>query len=274
MKNLFFILLTVCLISKLSAQDFKYYSLTRADSITIYYMDNITKRLPNEEEINQLDYMKFIFPHNIKLDNASSEFSFPFDSLDQDYRPDFEESVQNLEMIQNNDSLKFIDTPSGYIFYYGIINNEYIDFNCYMAHLSIKDGELDENYSRWYIRFDTANISEFKSEMTNTKDSLGIINFTLRLKKAKTSSIYNILKKENNYCVYPNPFYESVKIDFSQMKSKTGISVFTLDGKLIYKRDFKNTETIDLNLPIPSGKYVLQVIVDEEQLNQTKLIKE
>ena len=273
MKRLFTLLIIICLVSKLSAQEYRYYSMTFADTISIFKLDDETKRLPNAEEIGELNFFKFLFPHHIKLDNDSSEFSFPLDSLDADYRPYFEESIQNLEMIRVNDTVKFIDAPSGYVFYYGIISEENIDFNCYMAHLSIKDGELDDNYSRWYIRFDTADISEFKSELTNSNDSLGIIYFTLSLHKSNATGIYAQIGNINSFCVYPNPFYQSVSIDLKKIYSEIDISVISYDGKIVYKTDYQYIKIIDLVLPIPPGAYILKIIADSKQLNPIKLIK-
>ncbi|MEL0456981.1 T9SS type A sorting domain-containing protein [Flavobacteriaceae bacterium SZ-1-7] len=84
------------------------------------------------------------------------------------------------------------------------------------------------------------------------------------------------ISRNNNLVahVYPNPFEESVDVTFSQdIKKDVSVLVFDVAGKLVYSKEFKPSQKINLNLvDISSGSYLLKVMSDDKLFN-AKLIK-
>jgi len=74
--------------------------------------------------------------------------------------------------------------------------------------------------------------------------------------------------------VYPNPFEQSVSIAFAQnMKKEISVLVFNLNGKLIYSKEYKSSQRIQIHFDdLSSGTYLLKVL-SNNKLFHSKLIK-
>ena len=67
---------------------------------------------------------------------------------------------------------------------------------------------------------------------------------------------------------YPNPFSEQLNINHT--KEIKAILIYTLSGKLIYKKDYTNISTkLSLNIKLPSGIYLFKVF----DINGNSIIK-
>jgi len=102
MKKIMLILIATTSLAHLFAQEYYFSSMTPEDSITIYKTDSESKRPPNAEELENLNFSKFLFPHYIRLGDSDT-FSVPLDSID----PSFGDIYDNAVMILYNDTIEF-----------------------------------------------------------------------------------------------------------------------------------------------------------------------
>lgn len=74
--------------------------------------------------------------------------------------------------------------------------------------------------------------------------------------------------------VYPNPFNQDVTLVFSNaINNNVSVSIYNINGKIVYKKDHLPAQEINLKLPnISNGMYVLKVLSGTLYFN-TKLIK-
>jgi hypothetical protein len=62
--------------------------------------------------------------------------------------------------------------------------------------------------------------------------------------------------------IYPNPSPDKVSISFAEYRRDISFSLYTTDGRLIESRSLENQASIEIQLPISSGAYILLVSVD------------
>lgn len=74
--------------------------------------------------------------------------------------------------------------------------------------------------------------------------------------------------------VYPNPFINEIKIEFSTKISKgISISILDINGRIIHSQIFLPTQELEFQInDVANGTYFLKVISGEHHFN-TKLIK-
>jgi parallel beta-helix repeat protein len=79
-----------------------------------------------------------------------------------------------------------------------------------------------------------------------------------------------------NIAIYPNPASESISINFGKNINLATISLVDLSGRVVLKKEFKNTNTEKINLSdlnIQSKILLLQIVVDNEISNHKIYLK-
>ena len=81
----------------------------------------------------------------------------------------------------------------------------------------------------------------------------------------------NILEigQNDDYAIYPNPTNGSIFISFPSNDSNSEITVYDLQGQVIYKKDHSNVSQINIDLDIPQGIYFVNI----KSNNGTKTMK-
>ena len=76
------------------------------------------------------------------------------------------------------------------------------------------------------------------------------------------------------YNVYPNPFLKTIKIDLSSNSSNVMIEVFSIDGKILYSKNFEQASSLLIDMSsFESGIYLINIITDYNSY-QEKIIKQ
>lgn len=64
--------------------------------------------------------------------------------------------------------------------------------------------------------------------------------------------------------LYPNPNKGTFAVKFNEAKSRIGVTIFDVGGRLVYAAEFFNTEEIRLNKNLQSGVYAVSIQTDQE----------
>ena len=81
---------------------------------------------------------------------------------------------------------------------------------------------------------------------------------------------------------YPNPFTESLKIQYTGTAPANSVSagIYDMNGRLVQRQLFgktsagSNTFTIDLNKQMTPGLYLIKLDIDNKTLKMWKMVKE
>lgn len=86
--------------------------------------------------------------------------------------------------------------------------------------------------------------------------------------------IKNTVANSLKALVYPNPFKESIAIQFNEnLSNAVNVAIYDVTGKQVYAKIFKPSNRIELQLKdLASGSYLLKAISNGKLLN-SKLIK-
>ena len=71
---------------------------------------------------------------------------------------------------------------------------------------------------------------------------------------------------------YPNPVQESLYIDLGESFSDIEISLFHVNGQLIFQKNFKHRSQMEISMPEEKGMYFIQIMADGKQA-QLKIIR-
>lgn len=98
-------------------------------------------------------------------------------------------------------------------------------------------------------------------------------NFEAVLSKLNQESLtIDEWNDNNNTVFYPNPFSDELNI--SHTKEIKEILIYTISGKLIYKKDYTNVSNkLSLNINIPAGIYLARVLYINGNSTIKKIIK-
>lgn len=116
---------------------------------------------------------------------------------------------------------------------------------------------------------------------TGSVSRLKIFNRTLsdceiteRAKKDnKLVGLNEVIDNSLNYLVYPNPTNEKINIELAELSEDVIVSILSIEGKLILKESFGNTQKINLNLNAKAGAYILRITSDNKSSSKI-IIKE
>ncbi|GGP01181.1 hypothetical protein GCM10010992_00820 [Cloacibacterium rupense] len=82
----------------------------------------------------------------------------------------------------------------------------------------------------------------------------------------------NILK--NNIVFYPNPVKDMFNIKFNKTISTIDLSLLDMSGKILLKKSYDNTKSIELNVTQPKGIYFVKLSNKDSMDVLIKVIKE
>lgn len=70
--------------------------------------------------------------------------------------------------------------------------------------------------------------------------------------------------------VFPNPFKQSINLSFlEKISTSLAVSVYTLQGQLIYSERFAASQRIEIRLPaLNTAQYILRVEANNQQFNR------
>ena len=129
--------------------------------------------------------------------------------------------------------------------------------------------------------------TNFQNSTTNVANQVFYLNdniYSGGLSKNPTNSNFEVVlcklsqeslsvddwKNELNTIIYPNPFLEQFNINHSAEINE--ISIYTLSGKLIYKKDY-NSNQLSLNIKLPNGVYFIKILDINNNSIVNKIIK-
>jgi hypothetical protein len=76
-----------------------------------------------------------------------------------------------------------------------------------------------------------------------------------------------------NVLVYPNPVREDFQIKFEETYSEIQVSIYNIQGQLVFNHDYHKAKNISVRLNGAPGLYFMQVATDESQTAWIKIIK-
>ena len=93
--------------------------------------------------------------------------------------------------------------------------------------------------------------------------------------KADMSLSVDILESNfnNEFVLYPNPTSGSFNVKTSQKEIPLEITVFDLQGHILYKRSYNNTSNVNIDINMSQGIYLVTVKSNNE-IRTLKLIKD
>jgi hypothetical protein len=101
------------------------------------------------------------------------------------------------------------------------------------------------------------------------RDSIWHVYFT------KTSVGTSVLKhnSEIQARLFPNPSNAAFNIDFAEEQEEIRLSITNMQGQLVFEKNYTNTNLIQLDIPLRTGVYFIQLVADNKT-STLKLIKE
>ncbi len=79
---------------------------------------------------------------------------------------------------------------------------------------------------------------------------------------------------ESNFNVYPNPNTGNFILNFNTPQSNLFISLYSIDGKLLFDKTNQNTTNVSLQITEPSGMYFLKIMNDNNQKATIRIMKD
>jgi len=109
---------------------------------------------------------------------------------------------------------------------------------------------------------------------TTVLSSQGDADFFVH-KMSQSTSSESIFENDfgNTFIVYPNPTNGNFSIDLGNVYQNTTISIFDIDGKLIKKMSFQQTQIANMSVAAPAGVYLVKVSSGDKKATFT-LVKE
>jgi hypothetical protein len=97
------------------------------------------------------------------------------------------------------------------------------------------------------------------------RDSIWHVYFT------KTSVGTSIIKQhfELEARLYPNPSNAAFNIDFAEEQEEIRLSITNMQGQLVFEKNYTNTNLIQLDIPLRTGVYFIQLVAD----NKSSILK-
>ncbi|RLA18403.1 MAG: hypothetical protein DRQ62_13620 [Gammaproteobacteria bacterium] len=77
-----------------------------------------------------------------------------------------------------------------------------------------------------------------------------------------------------HFVVYPNPTDGKLSIEFDNIQGSLTARLFSLTGQLIMNRNFQNMNSFQLEINVPSGMYILEVIDGKGKKAAIRILKE
>ena len=78
----------------------------------------------------------------------------------------------------------------------------------------------------------------------------------------------------NDLSIYPNPTQGEVKIDFGKAQSLVNVKIISVLGQTVANKTFKETSVLNLELNLPNGMYLLELVNQDEERAVIHVIKE
>lgn len=124
---------------------------------------------------------------------------------------------------------------------------------------------LDDSVRVWYEASDDA---EFGHLVEAGVDRFRVITNTVVSSAAD-------LEINSSWSITPNPVTEKINISSTEKNSAAHISIFSLDGKLIFRQvnDLNNVTNYSINAPEIPGMYVLNIISTDGSSQNIKFVK-
>jgi len=72
---------------------------------------------------------------------------------------------------------------------------------------------------------------------------------------------------------YPNPIENRLNIDLKQIRNDIVISIYNVLGQQVLSKNYRDEESVSLDLKQPKGVYILKVTVDSKYTSTFKIIK-
>ncbi len=117
------------------------------------------------------------------------------------------------------------------------------------------------------------------ANIINNQDSTGSIGTNNNVSKnnadANQKDFFTDRLEENNIKIYPNPTKGQIKVVLANIDNcdNSSIELYSLSGKIIYKKNkISITNNIDLS-DKPQGAYILRLMINNKKL-EWKIIKE
>lgn len=92
---------------------------------------------------------------------------------------------------------------------------------------------------------------------------------------AKSTLIRNLQIRSKFFHIYPNPCSGRFTITNNSTVSINSITIFSLDGKIVYLKDFKEElteQTVQINKNTPPGEYLIKIIYEGNKQENQKII--
>jgi hypothetical protein len=122
------------------------------------------------------------------------------------------------------------------------------------------------NNSAYLIQQSTGQLSPIN--FINPKDQLVIQGFI------QPYFLFSAATQESDLgriaVVFPNPFKQSINLSFlEKISTSLAVSVYTLQGQLIYSERFAASQRIEIRLPaLNTAQYILRVEANNQQFNR------
>ncbi len=79
---------------------------------------------------------------------------------------------------------------------------------------------------------------------------------------------------DTNLLLHPNPFFNSITVDFKEIQKSLNVTILDIQGRKIESIDFYNKSIIDINLEVSAGTYFIKVINSRGNTKTFKAIKQ
>lgn len=83
----------------------------------------------------------------------------------------------------------------------------------------------------------------------------------------------DFLTENESFSIYPNPSSGKIIIELGEATQKIQIYIYSINGRLINRKDFHNMDSIETEIDGPKGIYFIEIQVDDKKLLREKIYK-
>ena len=118
-----------------------------------------------------------------------------------------------------------------------------------------------------------AAVTNTPATLTANKTNTVIKSGVTILNPCPTAGIKQAFNNSSSFTIYPNPGNGNINIKTDDLKENTQVIIYNQLGQVVLKTTLTNQLT-NLNLGVSAGVYQVRILIGNELIYQTKIIKE
>ena len=178
---------------------------------------------------------------------------------------------------RNNSCIVFADASLSYDSLESCYNEEIF------LNAEVVDTSYAYNWSYDSLYFDF--IYSGNDTLILVPNSVGYFEFTMKVSNkygeeqnnfnlivSECDSDINFIKRKNEV-IYSNPTQSNIEIDLGVKYNDIDVFIYTLEGKLLFKKEFKQADKLDVQTKLVSGLYYVKINYDDNILIDKLVVK-